>query len=82
MTIFNYCDAGDEGFTIRFDYDGSNKVIRKGKAVPGKAYADTAWSIQLFEYTGNNVTAIKVPAGTIPGVYTAKWSDRESLEYI
>lgn len=69
----------DTIFTTRFAYDVNNKMIYMGEAEPGTTESEAKWKIKKFEYTGDNLAAIKYPSGTNNMIFV--WDNRASYTY-
>lgn len=71
---------GELRYTKALDYDGSNRLIYQGLAIPGTASSEAAWSIQRYTYDGaGNLTAIEWVSGTNEPSYV--WDDRATYSY-
>lgn len=70
----------DAGYTQALDYDGSNRVIYQGWAVPRTANkANAVWRVCRLTYSGDNVTDIEWADGNES--FDNIWNDRASLSY-
>ena len=75
----SFYDNLSESYIYRFDYDGSNNLLYKGRALPGSASSDAAWAIQKYTYTGGNLTLIQWANGD--NALNKIWDNRAALSY-
>ena len=67
-------------YTKALDYDGSNRLLYQGMAIPGTASSAAAWSIQRYAYdAAGNLTNIQWAGGTNEMRYV--WDDRATYSY-
>lgn len=63
-----------DNYQYNYAYDGSNNLEYLGKAMPGAADDDSAWSIVKFSYTGSNLTAKKLASNNAS--FNKQWTQR------
>lgn len=59
----------------RMAYDGDGKLVYYGLARKGSATTDSAWLIERYTYTGDNLTLTEMSD------FNQVWDDRETISY-
>ena len=77
MTPYPY---SENDMQMAYDYDSGTLPVYIGRADPGKATSEAAWSIQKLAYDDNdNVLTVKWAGGV--NDYNQVWDNRATLDY-
>lgn len=76
--VYNLEPEDEMPLDKRIDFVGDT-IIYKGLAEPNSLETDNVWKIQKIEFVGADEDVVINYAGT--GLFSHKWTDRESLSY-